>query len=117
MMQYIGRRYVPYINHTYGPSRSIWGGRFKASLVGDEQYLLTCMRYMELNPVRANMVKVSSYYRWSSYRYNALGKQAGKGRPNGFLKEPPLALMVGAAGLAEPSGGLLRRANSTIYTS
>lgn len=57
MMQYIGRRYVPYINHTYGTSGSIWEGRYKASLIYDEQYLFTCMRYIELNPVRNNMVK------------------------------------------------------------
>ena len=49
MMQYIGRRYVPYINHTYGTSGSIWEGRFKASLIHDEQYLLTCLRYIEMN--------------------------------------------------------------------
>jgi putative transposase len=53
MMQYVGRRYVPYINYTYGTSGSIWEGRYKASLIHDEQYLLTCMRYIELNPVRA----------------------------------------------------------------
>ena len=75
MMQYIGRRYVPYINHTYGTSGTIWEGRFKASLIHDEHYLLTCMRYIELNPVRANMVKNPSQYRWSSYRCNAQGKE------------------------------------------
>ncbi len=74
MMQYVGRRYVPYINHTYGTSGSIWEGRFKASLIHDEQYLLTCMRYIELNPVRAAMVKNPGQYRWSSYRKNAQGK-------------------------------------------
>ncbi len=74
MMQYVGRRYVPYINYSYGTSGSIWEGRFKASLVHDEEYLLTCMRYIELNPVRANMVNAPGQYRWSSYRVNALGK-------------------------------------------
>jgi putative transposase len=74
MMQYVGRRYVPYINYTYGTSGSIWEGRFKASLIQDEQYLLTCMRYIELNPVRANMTAGPGQYRWSSYRGNALGK-------------------------------------------
>ena len=74
MMQYIGRRYVPYINYTYGTSGSLWEGRYKASLVSDEQYLLTCMRYIELNPIRAGMVKSPAHYRWSSYRYNAQGK-------------------------------------------
>ncbi len=71
MMQYIGRRYVPYINTTYGTSGSIWEGRYKASLINDEQYLLTCMRYIELNPVRANMARSPGHYRWSSYRANA----------------------------------------------
>lgn len=74
MMQYIGRHYVPYINYTYGTSGSIWEGRYKSSLIHDEQYLLTCMRYIELNPVRADMVKSPSMYRWSSYRSNAQGK-------------------------------------------
>lgn len=74
MMQYVGRRYVPYINATYGASGSIWEGRYKASLIHDEEYLLTCMRYIELNPVRAGMVKSPARYRWSSYRANAQGK-------------------------------------------
>lgn len=75
MMQYVGRRYVPYINYTYGTSGSIWEGRYKASLVHDEQYLLTCMRYIELNPVRANMTNTPGQYRWSSYRANAQGRE------------------------------------------
>lgn len=75
MMQYTGRRYVPYINHTYGTSGSIWEGRYKASLIDDEHYLLTCMRYIELNPIRASMVKSPAHYRWSSYRHNAQAKE------------------------------------------
>jgi putative transposase len=89
MMQYIGRRYVPYINHTYGTSGSIWEGRFKASLISDEQYLLTCMRYIELNPVRANMVASPAQYRWSSYRYNA------QGREDVLVAEHPLYSQLG----------------------
>lgn len=75
LMQYTGRRYVPYVNHRYGTSGSIWEGRYKASLIEDEHYLLTCMRYIELNPVRANMVKSPAHYRWSSYRCNAHAKE------------------------------------------
>ncbi len=74
MMQYIGRYYVPYINQTYGTSGSIWEGRYKSNLIQSEQYLLTCMRYIEMNPVRANMVRSPSQYRWSSYRCNGQGK-------------------------------------------
>ncbi len=75
MMQYIGRYYVSYINHSYGTSGSIWEGRYKSNLIQSENYLLTCMRYIELNPVRANMVRSPAYYRWSSYRYNGQGKE------------------------------------------
>lgn len=74
MMQAVGRHYVPYINHTYGTSGSIWEGRYKASLVEEDDYLLQCMRYIELNPVRANMVRAPSQYRWSSYRCNGQAK-------------------------------------------
>ncbi|MBM2829982.1 MAG: transposase [Gammaproteobacteria bacterium] len=55
MMQYAGRRYVPYINYHYGTSGTLWEGRYKASLVHETDYLLTCMRYIELNPVRATV--------------------------------------------------------------
>ena len=75
MMQYIGRRYVPYINHTYGRTGTLWEGRYKGSLIDDEQYLLTCMRYIELNPVRAGMVNTPSDYRWSSFMANAYGRE------------------------------------------
>jgi putative transposase len=75
MMQYLGRHYVPYINKTYGGSGSIWEGRYKASLVQDEIYLLTCMRYIELNPVRVNMVGSPEQYRWSSFHRNGLGER------------------------------------------
>ena len=56
MMQYIGRHYVPYINHTYGGTGSIWEGRYIANLVQNDRCLSTCIRYIELNPVRADMV-------------------------------------------------------------
>jgi putative transposase len=74
VMQYLGRHYVPYINKTYGTSGSIWEGRFKASLVQEENYLLQCMRYIELNPVTASMVKRPEQYQWSSYNFNGKGK-------------------------------------------
>ena len=69
-MQYIGRRYVSYMNHKYGKSGSIWEGWYKASLVQSEGYLLNVMRYIELNPVRAGMVKSPAHYRWSSFCHN-----------------------------------------------
>jgi putative transposase len=73
LMQSVGRRYVQYINYTYKRSGTLWEGRYKASLIQSEQYLLTCMRYIELNPVRAGIVKHPQDYPWTSYRANALG--------------------------------------------
>jgi len=74
MMQALGRRYVYYINHTYLRTGTLWEGRYKANLVDGEAYLLTCMRYIELNPVRAGMVEHPGDYAWSSYSANAQGK-------------------------------------------
>lgn len=75
VMQYIGRRYVRNINAIYGRTGTLWEGRHKASLIDSEHYLLTCMRYIELNPVRAKMVVLPEEYKWSSYHANALGKE------------------------------------------
>ncbi|MEZ5528349.1 MAG: transposase [Porticoccaceae bacterium] len=71
VMQSIGRRYVQYINRTYRRSGTLWEGRYKASLVDAENYLMACYRYIELNPVRASMVSHPGDYRWSSYGVNA----------------------------------------------
>jgi putative transposase len=73
MMQSIGRMYVRYYNYTYQRSGTLWEGRFKSSLVQSERYLLELYRYIELNPVRADMVDDPGEYGWSSYACNALG--------------------------------------------
>jgi REP-associated tyrosine transposase len=71
--QSIGRRYVQYFNHTYNRTGTLWEGRYKATIIDSEQYLLNCSRYIELNPVRADMVEHCKHYPWSSYHRNALG--------------------------------------------
>ena len=75
MMQGVGRRYVGYVNHTYGRTGTLWEGRYKSTLVDHDNYLLAVSRYIELNPVRAGMVDHASEYPWSSYQGNALGKE------------------------------------------
>ena len=75
MMQMLGRYYVQYLNYSYKRSGTLWEGRYKATLIDSKQYLLTCMRYIELNPVRAQgMAEHPADYPWSSYHCNALGK-------------------------------------------
>jgi len=73
VMQSIGRRYVQYINKEYRRTGTLWESCHKSSVVDADHYLLTCTQYIELNPVRANMVKHPIEYRWSSFACNALG--------------------------------------------
>ena len=73
MMQSLGRRYVGWFNHVHGRTGTLWEGRYKATLVDTDSYFLACMRYIELNPVRALMVNAAGDFRWSSHRSNAFG--------------------------------------------
>jgi len=74
LMKALGQRYVQYVNRTYHRSGTLWEGRFRSCLTQEETYLLACQRYIELNPVRADMVVHPAEYRWSSYRANAQGE-------------------------------------------
>jgi putative transposase len=75
LMQALGRYYVRYFNYTYKRTGTLWEGRYKSTLVDSEGYFLLVSRYIELNPVRANMVTHPAEYPWSSYQHNAIGKQ------------------------------------------
>ena len=52
-LQMLGRYYVQYFNFRYRRTGTLWEGRYKATLIDTEVYLFTCMRHIELNPVRA----------------------------------------------------------------
>lgn len=73
LMQFIGRHYVRYFNFTYQRSGTLWEGRFHSCLIESNRYLLNCQKYIELNPVRAGIVRSPADYRWSSYQANGLG--------------------------------------------
>ena len=72
-MRDLGRDYVRTINKRHGRSGTMWEGRFKSSLVDTDQYCLACYRYIELNPVRAGIVRHPGDYPWSSFRSNTSG--------------------------------------------
>jgi len=72
-LQMIGRYYVQYFNFIYQRTGTLFEGRYKATLIDSEHYLLSCYRYIELNPVRAAMAAHPREYPWSSYAANALG--------------------------------------------
>lgn len=82
MMKHLGQRYVQYINRTYRRSGTLWQGRYRSCITQNENYVLHCYRYIELNPVRANMVAHPAEYRWSSYRTNAQGEPSSLIRPH-----------------------------------
>jgi len=67
MMQAVGRRYVRYFNDSQKRSGTLWEGRYKSTLIQTERYLLACMVYIDLNPVRAGLVAQAGDYPWSSY--------------------------------------------------
>lgn len=81
VMQSLGRQYVQFINSKYLRYGTLWESRHKSSLVDADSYLLSCYRYIELNPVRAGMVGHPRAFRWSSYSRNA------EGAPNDLISE------------------------------
>jgi putative transposase len=67
MMQAVGRSYVRYFNDAQGRSGTLWEGRYKSSVIQTERYLLACMAYIDLNPLRAGLVATPQDYPWSSH--------------------------------------------------
>lgn len=74
-MQAVGRHYVRYFNDRHGRTGTLWEGRFRSSPIQIERYLLACMVYIDLNPVRAGMVAEARDYAWSSYGHYAGTRQ------------------------------------------
>lgn len=89
MMKGLGQRFVQYINRTYARSGTLWEGRFRSCLLQEEDYVLACYRYIEMNPVRASMVEHPAEYRWSSYGANAHGV------PSAIIEANPLYTQLG----------------------
>lgn len=71
MMQAIGRRYVRYFNDSQGRSGTLWEGRYRSTVIQPEAWLLACMAYMDLNPVRHGLVAQARDYPWSSHGHYA----------------------------------------------
>lgn len=75
MMKHLGQRYVQYVNRVYRRSGTLWEGRFRSCLTQSEEYVLACYQYIEMNPVRAGMVRHPRDYRWSSFHANGDGRK------------------------------------------
>ena len=76
-MQAVGRAYVRYFNLRHQRTGTLWEGRYRSNLIDSERYLLACMVYIDLNPVRAGMVAQPEDFRWSSHRH-CIGQASDK---------------------------------------
>ena len=89
LMKILAARQTRYVNKLEKRSGTLWEGRFKASLIESDCYLLACYRYVDLNPVRAGIVSTPIEYRWSSF-----GEHVGSA-PKGWLDDAPSFLALG----------------------
>jgi putative transposase len=112
-MKNVGETYVRYFNRRYERTGGMFDGRYRSLPIDSDRYWFTCMRYVELNPIRAGMVTRPEDYRWSSYRYHALGET------NDLIVPHPLYLALGngAAVRQQCWGAICREALSAEQLS
>lgn len=110
MMQALGRSYVRYFNNRYKRSGTLWEGRYRCTVLQASRYVLACMAYLDLNPVRAGLVSRSSDYPWSSH-----GHYAGL-RIERLLAPPPGYWALGNTPFAREAAyvDLVARGNSAV---
>jgi putative transposase len=89
-MRGLGIRYTLYYNRKYDRIGTLWTGRYRGIPIGDEHYWLACLRYIELNPVRAKLVVGPEDYQWSTYRTYAFGE------PQRWIAQHDLCVALGA---------------------
>lgn len=77
LMQAVGRRYVRHFNDRHGRTGTLWEGRYRSTVIETERYLLACMVYIDLNPVRAGLVAQANDFPWSSHGHY-IGQRSDK---------------------------------------
>jgi len=75
LMHMLRERHSQYVKEAHGRTDAMWEEAFASTAVHVRRHVLACMRYIELNPVRARLARRPEHYRWSSYRANALGQE------------------------------------------
>jgi putative transposase len=110
-MKALAQHHTQYLNHRLKRTGTVWEGRFKSCPVPTEKYLITCQKYVELNPVRAAMVNNVGQYPWSSYRENAGLRHDGLVRPHPLYR----ALGSTSQARAECYRGLFSSADEQLF--
>lgn len=125
-MQAVGRTYVRHFNRRHARAGTLWEGRFRSTLLEPGHWVLPCLRYVELNPVRAGLVERPEDYAWSSHRH-WIGRQTAAGAGQPWLVPAPDHWALGntpferedrwrAFSAAEPSNAELRRLRQHAHT-
>ena len=105
LMQAVGRGYVRHFNQKQGRSGTLWEGRYRSTLIQADRYLLACMVYIDLNPVRAGIAASAANYPWSSHRHYIGSREDRLVTPHSlfwtlgntpFAREAAYAELVGA---------------------
>jgi len=90
IMQSITLSYNRFYQKKYNFSGHLWQGRFRSMIIQTDEYLLECLRYVELNPVRAGIVEAPGDYSFSSFNFHAYGQDRGD-----ILDKDPCYLSLG----------------------
>jgi len=77
-MRSIKQTFSRWYNKTNGRTGYFWGDRFKSIWLQDGKSLLTCLAYIDLNPIRAKLVDVPEDYRWCGLSYRVCGHNANE---------------------------------------
>ena len=77
IMQGLNLTYAQWFNKKYKKVGHLWQGRYKSMLIQKDKYLLDCIMYVELNPVRANLSNSLCNYPWSSWKTRFENKEDG----------------------------------------
>ena len=115
ILQGINQRFTMYFNWRHGTVGHLFQGRYKAILCDRDAYLLSLVKYVHLNPIRAGIVRRPEEYRWSSHRAylglsrdGARGYGAGSGDVlEGFAKRTQALSRVYERAGTEVEGGIL----------
>lgn len=84
----VHRHYTGYINARMRVTGHLWQGRF-SSVAMDEEHLVSALRYVALNPVRARLVERAEDWRWSSTRAHLAGES------DAYVDVAPMLARVG----------------------
>ena len=80
IMQCITQTYTIWFNKKYTKTGRLWQNRFKSMVIQKDRYLLDCLRYIELNPIRAKIASFAEQYPWCSWKERTLGVYSNSGK-------------------------------------